>query len=249
MAIISEVNEVLHRIEAKLYPNYLGKGEGAFVARAKAEAPLSIEEVCAAAKNRGGFSGQYEDLVEHAHVLINEIVYQLLDGFSVQLGGFFSLHSKISGTYHGVHDHIGAENIHIAFRTLSRLKELLLKIQVENEGIAGDGAYIDEIVDVHTDSLNSVLSPGNMVHITGNKIKVEGSDAAVGVWFVSQAAGNTRTKVTENLGLNKSAELMALIPPLSAGTYKLEIVTQVSGGSVPLKEPRVITAEPELTVQ
>ncbi|GHV03066.1 hypothetical protein FACS189485_05250 [Spirochaetia bacterium] len=56
MAIINEVTEVLHKIEAKFYPNYLGKSEGAFVARAKTEAPLSIEEVCAAAKNRGGFS-------------------------------------------------------------------------------------------------------------------------------------------------------------------------------------------------
>ena len=63
MAMINEVNEVLHKIEAKLYPNYLGKGDGAFVARSKAEAPLSIEDICAAAKNRGGFTGQYEDLV------------------------------------------------------------------------------------------------------------------------------------------------------------------------------------------
>jgi hypothetical protein len=55
---------VLHKIEAKLYPNYLGKGEGAYVARAKAEAPLAIEAVCAAAKNRGGFTGQNEDLME-----------------------------------------------------------------------------------------------------------------------------------------------------------------------------------------
>jgi hypothetical protein len=108
MAIINEINEILHKIEAKLYPNYLGKGEGAYVARAKAEAPLSIEDVCAAAKNRGGFTGQYEDLVEHAHIFTNEIIYQLLDGFSVQLGAFCSLHTRISGTYHGANDAIGA---------------------------------------------------------------------------------------------------------------------------------------------
>ncbi|MDR2552680.1 MAG: hypothetical protein LBD31_05900 [Treponema sp.] len=38
MAVINEITEVLHKIEAKFYPNYLGKGEGAYVARAKAEA-------------------------------------------------------------------------------------------------------------------------------------------------------------------------------------------------------------------
>ncbi|GHV92025.1 hypothetical protein AGMMS50268_25280 [Spirochaetia bacterium] len=247
MAIIEEINEVLHKIEAKLYPNYLGKGDGDYVARAKAEAPLNIEDVCAAAKNRGGYTGSFEDMLEHSRIFINEVVYQLLDGFSVQFGGFFSLHCRISGTYHGGSDHISAENLHIAYRSLNRLKDLLHKVQIENEGIAGDGAYIDEIIDVHTDSLNSALSPGNMAHIMGNKIKVEGSGPEVGVWFVSEAAGNPRTRVSENLGLNKSSELMALIPALDAGTYKLEIVTHYAGGT-PLKEPRTIKAETLLTV-
>ena len=247
MAIIDEITEVLHKIEAKLYPNYLGKGDGAYVARAKAEAPLSIEDVCAAAKNRGGFTGQIDDLVEHSHVFIKEVIYQLLDGFSVQFGGFFSLHTRISGTWHGANDTIGAENLHVAFRTLRHLKELLLKVKIENEGIAGDGAYIDEILDVHTESLNSVITPGNMIHILGHKIKVEGGDPACGVWFVSLADGS-RVNVTEHLGINRSSELFGLIPPLSAGTYRLEVATQYTHGTTPLKEVRIIKAEPDLTV-
>ena len=246
MAVINEITEVLHKIEAKLYPNYLGKGDGAYVARAKAEAPLSITDVCAAAKNRGGFSGRYEDLVEHAQIFINEVVYQLLDGFSVQLGGFCSLHTRITGTYHGANDHIGAENLHVAFRTLRHLKELLLKVKIENEGLAGDGAYIDEILDVHTESINSALTPGNMIHLLGNKIKVEGADPAVGVWFVSQADG-ARAQITEHLGINRDTELFGLIPALTPGTYKVEVVTQASRGTA-LKEARVIRAEPVLTV-
>jgi hypothetical protein len=86
-----------------------------------------------------------------------------------------------------------------------------------------------------------------MVHITGHKIKVEGTDAACGVWFVKQADG-ARTKVTENLAVNRPAEVVALVPALSAGKYKLEIVTQHAGGSAALKAPRTIKAEPELTV-
>jgi hypothetical protein len=246
MAVITEITEVLHKIEAKLYPNYLGRGDGAYIARAKAEAPLSIADICAAAKNRGGFSGQYEDLGEHAQIFINELIYQLLDGFSVQFGSFCSLHARISGTYHGANDHIDAENLHIAFRTLRHLKELLLKVKIENEGVAGDGAYIDEILDVHTESLNSALTPSNLVHILGNKIKVEGENLACGVWFVNQA-DNSRVKITEHLGINRAAELFGLIPVLSAGTWKLEVVTQYAGGT-PLKEPRTIKADPVLTV-
>jgi hypothetical protein len=243
---MNEVTEVLHKIEAKLYPNYLGKGGGAYVARSKAEAPLSIEDICASAKNRGGFTGQYEDLVEHTHVFINEMIYQLLDGFSVQVGSYFSLHTRIGGTYNGERDSIGSDKISVSFRELSHLKNLLSQIKVENEGLAGDGAFIDEVADAHSGALNSTITPGGMVHITGHKIKVEGTDAACGVWFVKQADG-TRTKVAENLGLNRASEVMALVPALSAGKYKVEIVTQYSHGTA-LKAPRTIKAEPELTV-
>jgi hypothetical protein len=242
---MNDITEVLHRIEAKLYPNYLGKG-GAYIARSKAEAPLSIEQICASAKNRGGFTGQYEDLVEHTHTFINEMIYQLLDGFSAQIGNYFSLHTKIGGTYNHETDHIDSEKITVTFRVLAGLKELLVKIKVQNEGLAGDGAYIDEIADVHSGAVNNILSPGGMVHITGHKIKVEGSDPAVGLWFVNQTG--PRTKVSENLGLNRPTEVMALIPALPPGSYKVEILTQYAGGSAHLKEPRTIKFDTALTV-
>jgi hypothetical protein len=72
MAIINNVNEVLHRIRAKLYPNYLHGIDGAYIARTDDEASLSIEEVCAALKNRGGFTGNYQDLVEYVRQFFDE---------------------------------------------------------------------------------------------------------------------------------------------------------------------------------
>jgi hypothetical protein len=98
MAIINNVTEVLHRIRAKLYPNYLQGVEGAYVARAGAEAPLTIEDVCAALKNRGGFTGSYDDLIEHVEQFFDEAAYQLADGFSVQ-NRYYSIHPKIGGTF------------------------------------------------------------------------------------------------------------------------------------------------------
>jgi hypothetical protein len=124
---------------------------------------------------------------------------------------------------------------------------LLLKVKIENEGIAGDGAYIDEIIDVHTESVNSTITPGNMIHILGNKIKVEGDNSAYGVWFVSQA-DSARVKISEHLGINRATEIVGAIPALTAGAYKLEIVTQFSSGSFLLKEPRSITFPSILTV-
>jgi hypothetical protein len=86
-----------------------------------------------------------------------------------------------------------------------------------------------------------------MVHIAGHKIKVEGDGPEEGLWFVAAADG-ARTQVSETLGLNRPVELMALVPALTPGKYRLEIVTRYTHGGTPLKEPRTIKAEPELTV-
>jgi hypothetical protein len=66
---IREINDVLHKIEAKLYPNYLGKGEGANVARVKAEAPLPLK-TCAPEQSLWGIFRSLEYLVEHSNVFI-----------------------------------------------------------------------------------------------------------------------------------------------------------------------------------
>jgi hypothetical protein len=72
MAIINNITEVLHRLRVKLYPNYLPNVEGAYIARTDSEASLSIEQVCAALKNRGGYGGDYEDLVEGVKQFFDE---------------------------------------------------------------------------------------------------------------------------------------------------------------------------------
>ncbi|MDR2364008.1 MAG: hypothetical protein LBD65_06295 [Spirochaetaceae bacterium] len=75
MAIINNVNEVLCRIRVKLYPNYLPKGEGEYIARTDNEAALSIERVCAALKNRGGYTGSYGGLVDRVKQFLNEAIH------------------------------------------------------------------------------------------------------------------------------------------------------------------------------
>jgi hypothetical protein len=98
MAVINDITEVLHRIRAKLYPNYLHGVPGGFIARTDDEASLSIEEVCAALKNRGGFTGNYDDLVANVKQFFDEAVYQLGDGFSVNLK-YFSIHPRIGFSF------------------------------------------------------------------------------------------------------------------------------------------------------
>ncbi|MDR2053711.1 MAG: hypothetical protein LBP80_09875, partial [Treponema sp.] len=69
-----------------------------YIARTDSEASLTIEEICAALKNRGGFTGSYDDLVEHVRQFLDEAACQLCDGFAVN-AGYFSVHPNVGGTF------------------------------------------------------------------------------------------------------------------------------------------------------
>jgi hypothetical protein len=64
MSDIYQVKEKMHKMRAKLYPSYLPGTEGKYIARTSNEATVSIEDICAAMKNRGGFDGSYEEAVK-----------------------------------------------------------------------------------------------------------------------------------------------------------------------------------------
>jgi hypothetical protein len=249
MAVISNENEVLHRVRVKLYPNYLPKVEGAYIARTDNEASLTVEEVCAALKNRGGFTGSYDDLVEHVRQFFDEAAYQLCDGFALNTG-YFSVHPTVGGTFDAVTEGRGTDKHPVSFRFRARapLRALAERIVVEVEGLADSSGYIGEFIDAATGAVNETLTPGGMFSLSGHKIKVEGDKPEVGVYFVSAADPAQRVKAAGHLAKNAPVLVIGTIPALTPGEWKPEIVTQYSHGSFSLKEPRVIESSFTLTV-
>jgi hypothetical protein len=249
MATINAVSEKLHRIRVKLYPNYLPHIEGAYIARTDNEASLSIEEICAALKNRGGFTGNYNDLVDYVHQFFTESAYQLCDGFAVNTG-YYSIHPNIGGTFDKTTEGIDSHKhpLTFRFRTRAPLRSLAEHIEVEVEGLAVVTGYIDEFADIATGAVNETLTPGGQFSIAGHKIKVMGDDAEVGVYFVSTTDSDVRVKADARLAENLTSKLIGIIPALGAGTWKVEIKTQYSGSSnTTLKKPRVIESPFVLT--
>ena len=249
MAIINNVNEVLHRIRAKLYPNYLHGVDGAYIARTDDEASLSIEQVCAALKNRGGFNGNYQDLVEYVRQFFDEAAYQLCDGFSVNTG-YYSLHPRIGGTWESALEPFDQAKhpVRFSFRALKPLRDLAGRVEVHIEGVAEAAGFIAEITDVTTEAVNETLTPGGMFTLVGHKIKIAGEHADCGVYFVNAAAPSQRVKVTGHLADNTAGRIVGMIPVLAAGQWQVEAVTQFTSGSSALRTPRVIAFAPVLTV-
>ncbi|MDR2793070.1 MAG: DUF4469 domain-containing protein [Treponema sp.] len=250
MAIIDPVNETLHRIRVRLVPNNLIGVEGAYIAFTINEACLGIEDVCASLKNRGGFTGNYDDLVEYVKQFFNEAAYLLCDGFAVNTG-YFSIHPNVGGGFDNVtegHDR-RKHPVTFRFRTRAPLRALTGHIAVEVEGIADVQGYIDKVADVNTGAVNETLTPGGLFSISGHKIKVAGDKPDVGVYFVPAADAVQKVKVTGNLAENTASKLIGVIPALTVGTWTVEIKTQYSRGGTFLKEPRTVVFRSALIVE
>jgi hypothetical protein len=247
MAGLEQLRNVLHVIRAWLYPNHFEHG-GRFVARAKTEKTLTVAQVCAEAVTRGGSDLNYDTMVDAVNAYFDETFYQLADGFSVE-NDYLSLHPKIGGTF----DHADAKadkdknRVDFTFRKRQALRDVIGHITVEIEGAAESGAYIAEVQDVASGTTDEKLTSGGVVVILGSRIKIAGDDPSCGLYLVNVADGSA-LKVTGNFIENHPSRLSAQLPTLTAGTYRVRVVTQYSSGGVLLNDPRQIDSEAELSV-
>jgi len=239
---VYSVYEKMHKMRAKLYPNYLPKGEGTYIARTANESSVTIEDICAAMKNRGGYDGSYEDAVQTVRHFFKETEYQLADGFSVNTG-LFTIHPSIGGTFQSekeVHDH-QKHPVTFRFQSLKPLRDLRESIEVIIEGVADTGGYIDQFLDVEENSSNTIFIPGHQFVLTGHKIKTAGDDTGVGVFFVPVDDPSSAVKVTR-IAENSASKIIGIAPQTNYQYNRVEIRTQFEGSSTKfLKTLRTIT--------
>jgi hypothetical protein len=243
MSITNNVDDVLHRIKVNLHPNYLPNTEGRYVARTENEASLNVNKICAAMKNRGGYSGSYDHLVESVRLFLDECAYQLCDGYSLNLK-FFSVNPTISGTFDSEKENHNPEKnpVRFKFRTLRPLRKLKEHIAVDITGLANTKALINKFIDRESETVNGTFNDGDMFCITGTKIKIAGDDETCGVYFVPVDNPSGAVKV-ERLGENTSSMITGITPAVANGETRIEIRTQFSGSiSKNLKKPRTISS-------
>jgi hypothetical protein len=233
---------------AWLYLNYLEHG-GKYVARARTEKTLTVEQVCTEAVTRGGSDVNYDTMLEAVKAYFDEAFYQLADGFSVE-NDYFSLHPKIGGTFEHPNEEVDKKKnrVDITIRKRQALREILDRITVELEGVAESTAYIAEVRDVTSGAVDETLTSNGVITVLGSRIKIAGEDETCGLYLVNTADG-TAEKITGNFVENHPVRLSVQLPVLSAGTYRARIITQYSAGASLLKEPRQIDYPADLTVE
>jgi hypothetical protein len=243
MGIKNQHGDILHRIKVKLYPNYLKKVKGAYFARTDNEASLTIDQVCVAMKNRGGFTGSYEDLVSNVRQFLEEAAYQICDGFAVNMK-YFSVTPNIGGTFNSAGDEYShvKNPVSFRFRTRKPLRDLAKHIAVDILGLAGNGAYIYDFYDSDEKSTNTLFVPGDAFRISGSKIKIEGDDPGCGLFFVPVEAPAEAVKV-KRIVQNSPSTIIGIAPDTEYLHNRIEVRTQYAGSTKNfLKEPRVIAS-------
>ena len=245
MAVGDEIKDILHNIRVKLYPCNLPDAKGKYLAKTSNEAVLNIEQVCAELKRRGGFTGNYDDLVCHVRQFFDEMAYQLCDGYAVDVG-YFSLHPHIGGTFDSLIESYDTVKhpIDFNFRVRAKLRRIVKYIRVTVTGLADTAGFIDRFTNITTGAVNETVSGGGSFVITGDRIRVLGESGDCGVYFQALDAPDKLIKAPGHLAANTRKKLIGMIPPLEAQKrYRLVIVTQYNGSSNSflIKPKRVIS--------
>ena len=119
------------------------------------------------------------------------------------------------------------------------LRTALDAIGVKVLGAKEASARITEITDTATGLKDGTLTIGDDIIIEGDKLKIDETDAAQGVFF--KAANGTEYKTTRRLSVNLPSQIIARVPKeVPAGAVTVIVRTKYTKGTATLKEIREI---------
>ena len=119
------------------------------------------------------------------------------------------------------------------------LRTALEAIGVKVLGAKEGSSRITEITDTATGLKDGTLTIGDDIIIEGDKLKIDETDAAQGVFF--KAANGTEYKTERRLSVNKPSQIIARVPKeVPEGNVTVIVRTKFTGGASPLKTVREI---------
>ena len=243
------MDNVFHKIKVNLYENFLTDDPDDYSARVISERTLNVKEICKTAVSRGGAPSTAEAMEHNVTLFLKEMAYQLMDGYAVNTG-YFTANAQVRGVFKNRSETFDPNKHSILFRFNQGdvLRKEIPNIQVQVMGVGDTGIVISHVVDSKSGSVNDLITPGGTLKIKGGKLKIAGDHPEVGVFFEDET-GNATQVETNDVIVNKPAELIVQIPNLPAGRYQLTVRNQYIGSNQLLKEPRTIAYEKILTVQ
>ena len=165
---------------------------------------------------------------------------QIANGASVSFGlGYFGL--EVKGVFIGDNPRWDSKqhNLSVRVTPAADLRQTIRNVSVDVRGMANVGVIVNSLTDVVSGEVNTRLTPGGGVNLTGNKIKIAGDNPANGISLINQATEAVTTIPATAILINDPSKITFIVPlDLPVGDYKLRITTQFTTGAQMLKEPR-----------
>lgn len=183
--------------------------------------------------------------------ILKEIaIEQIANGASVNFGlGYFRL--GVNGVFIGDNARWDSSKHSLSVRVTpnSQLRQTINDCTAVVRGMAATGLAINTITDMSSGEVNSRLTPGGGVNLTGSKIKIEGDTASVGIKLINQDTQEETSVLTSSILVNEPSKITFIVPDgLANGDYSLIITTQFGNSGSLLKEARTYTADYILNV-
>ena len=161
-----------------------------------------------------------------------EVVGELTaDGSAVNTPLFITSFS-VSGVFASMSDSFdkARHSVSVNVNAGTALREAVKSVKTEKTAGAITDPYITEAADVVSGAVNSTLTAGGILRLTGSRLKFDAADAAQGVFLVPENGGEAvRCGVVAE---NKPARVMVMIPAdIASGTYYAEVRSRFMGNS------------------
>ena len=177
-------------------------------------------------------------------------IEELCNGATIKFG-FAHASLTVNGVFYGDNAqwNPAEHSLSVSLQPTAELREAVAATSVQVRGMASTGLFINQVTDVASGMVNQKLTPGGGVVVSGQKLRIAGSDPAVGLMIV-----NTQTQaevvVPPTSWLQNDPSRISFIVPadIPDGVYRLKITTQFASNGLELKESRVAISGYDLIV-
>lgn len=136
---------------------------------------------------------------------------------------YLSTRFDISGVFQNEDDRFDASRhtLIVGAKLKPGVSQVVGEVSLKKVDARKNQPVIDSVYDWGSDSRDSQLTPGDVLEVTGQLLKVQDNLDEEGVFFINQGDGTE--VIADRLRTNEPKTITLRIPALPAGSYRLEV--------------------------
>ena len=229
----------LFKIFVELYELLLTARKDDRSGRVVSTGSLKIDDLIAIAVTRR--SDINAVTMKASYEILKEVALEGVCGAKVVEFGLTHNRLGVNGVFIGDHPvwDSSEHSLQLLATATAEVRDAIKNIVAEVRGMAQSGMFINSLTDVVSGEVNTRITPGGGVNLSGVKIKIAGDAPDVGLYLTEINSGIVTKFPMTSIPVNDPSKITFIVPPdFKAGDYRLSITTQYIPNTVLLKEPR-----------